>query len=140
MQITYAHLCDYALVADSKLSVLGIFSVLRVQVFPAIHAQAYLAYELELAAAEVGRPVQLEVRVRDADGRDIAQIRVEIGSQGTAPPGTKPKVRHIIPIQHMKFEKAGRYEFAFFLDGHYNRSIELEIVRLQKPGDQPPSP
>ena len=129
MRITYAHLCDYALKSsDGKLSVLGIFQGLHVtKEFPAIHPVAYLAFELEFASAEIGTPVEVVMRVRDADGGDIAEFSFKVESSGPAPPGQNPTFTHFIPMHQMKFDAPGTYEFAFFLGGRYDHSAYLVV-------------
>jgi hypothetical protein len=133
VHVSYAHLCDYAMVAHDKLSAIGIFSGLRAIAFPAVHPMTYLAFELELAAAEVGRPASADIRVRDADGGEMLNVQIKLDTQGTAKPGTTPQFRAVVPLMNLRFEKPGRYEFAFFLNGHYDRSLTLDVEQMPQP-------
>jgi hypothetical protein len=132
VHLNYAHLCDYAMVSQDKLSVIGIFSAVRAVAFPAIHPMAFVAFELELAAPEVGRQATAEIKVRDADGAQLMSVELKLDTQGTARPGTTHQFRAVVPLMNLSFAKPGRYEFAFFLNGHYDRSIPLDVDWLRE--------
>lgn len=133
MHINYAHLCDYAMVANDKMSVIGIFSAIRTTAFPAVHPTASVAFELSLAAAEVGRPATADIKVRDSDGNEVMGVQLKLDTQGTAKPGTTHQFRAVIPMINLRFEKPGQYEFAFFLNGHYDRSLTLDVDLMPQP-------
>lgn len=137
MEMKYAHLCDYAFIAGGKLSVIGIFNRIWGKEFPLVHAMAYLAFEMELAAPELGTKFNVRIDVRDQDGGKIASIGMEVQSEGSAPPGARPTFRHVMPLQNMKFEKSGQYELAFFINNRYEYSLYLEVAERdekQAPG------
>lgn len=128
VKINFARLCDHAMLSqDGKLSLIGIFDQMAGTTFPLVHPIAYLAYELEFAPAEIGRPAKMDVKVRDADGGEIGAFSLKVESGGAAAPTSRPILRHFLPMRNMKFEKPGTYEFAFFVGGRYDSSVRLDV-------------
>jgi hypothetical protein len=131
VQIKFAHLCDYAFVGNGKLGMIGIFDQLNAPDFPHIHPFAFLVIGVQIASAEVGKKLTCAVQVRDEDGATLAHVQVEIQAIGTAPPGTEPSFNQILPMQNMQFPKPGRFEFAFFLNDRYEKSISLTVAQVK---------
>lgn len=139
MKITFAHLCDYAMLSrEGKLSVMGIFSGIRPGQLPYVHPQAYLAFEIELSYAEVNRPVSVELQCIDADGNKSFQATSQLtfkSKAGPPKPGDKPKLGQVLGIQNLQFTRACRYDINIFLNGNLSHQIEFEI---QAPPQIPP--
>jgi hypothetical protein len=137
MQITFAHLCDYALVSrEGKLSVMGIFSQINGAKLPLVHPQAYLAFELAIGYAEVGKPITIDIQIVDADGSKILGARVNgaIHAGTAAKPGESPQIGQILAIQNLTFPKFGTYNVNFFLNERFAKQVEFRVVQ------SPPSP
>ena len=109
MEIKFAHICDYALVADNgKLSVLGIFNQLRAPApFPFPHPALYIAYEIGLEPAEVGRPIKVKIEIQDEDGGEILSMEGGLKTEGKAKIGDTPAARQVIGLNQLVFSKAG---------------------------------
>ncbi len=73
MEIEHAILADYAaLTADGKLMVAGIFNIIFVEGFPAIHTQLSLAFRLHSATGE-NPSHSIMIRLVDPDGASPIQ-------------------------------------------------------------------
>ena len=64
MKVNFAHLCDYAMIADGKLGVIGIFSIINVPQLPHTHTQMYVAFELGAAFRRAEQGIQGQDRHR----------------------------------------------------------------------------
>ncbi len=136
MEITFAHLCDYATVSrEGKLSVLGIFSQIHAAQVPLVHAQAFLAYELKINYAEVGRPVVLDIQIVDEDGKKLLGARVNGAVQSGTPvkPGETPLIEQILGIHNLTFPRFGVYNVNFFLNERLAKQLEFRLVQTQAP-------
>lgn len=144
MHIRFAHLCDYALIAnDQKLSVLGIFSVFRVADLPATLPRASLAFEIELNHAETNQPIAFRIDLVDADGHKLLTADGEIVVEGPPKIGKRPRFAQIMNFNNLRFERAGAHEFNFWLGGSLKHQLPFQVhVLAQKPppiaGKEPP--
>lgn len=134
MRISFAHLCDYAMVANGKLSLIGIFTQIGARSFPAAHGPFYLAFQLEFNAPEIGRQCRVEIQLRDSDGGEMAKIDGHFVPEGTAKPGEQPQSSQIIMFPPIKFQKPGDYEFAFFLNDEYKHSVRFKVAKAEAAG------
>src|SRR5690349_12260305 len=104
MEVTFAHLCDYATVSrEGKLSIMGIFSQINAPKVPIVHPQMFLAFEFSFDYAEVGREFTYEIQIVDEDGHKIWGIETggAIQSQTPVKPGEIPSVGQIVAIQNL---------------------------------------
>jgi len=131
MQINFAHLCDYATISrENKLSVLGIFSVINVQQIPYVHSQAYLAFEVELNYAEMGRPFTIELKCVDADGNSVFEVKgqaIAAPKSGPPKPGERPRIAQALGIQNIALNRTGAYDINIFLNGKLEKQISFEV-------------
>jgi hypothetical protein len=140
MRVTYAHLCDYALLSvEGKLGMLGVFSRIAVQQLPALHPQAYLVFELALDYTEIGHPFDVRVECVDADGTLVIGARTQIQTQGIGRPGDRPLVPQILRLPPIQFTRAGAYDINIFLgtDPASAGRVSFEIVQLAPPPAPP---
>ena len=141
MKIKYAHLCDYAMVSrEGKLSVLGIFTRITSARLPWVHPQAYIAFEIELNYAEVGKEFSVKIELVNADGGRIFGAEAQIMAQGSAKIGQNPGIPQVIGIGGMRFENEGPYNINFWLNGKLEHQLEftVEVAKGTRPG--PPAP
>lgn len=144
MDVRFAHLCDYALISnDGKLSVLGIFSAIRVRDLPAQHPRASLAFEIELNHAEVGKSIRLRIELTDADGRKLFTANADLVVEGQAKLGENPRFSQIMTLNNMRFEQSGAHVFNFWLGDSLKHQLTFEVqVMAQQPpqitGREPP--
>lgn len=133
MQITFAHLCDYASVSlDGKLSVMGIFSQINGQQIPLTHPQAYLAFQIDLNYAEIGRPLEIEIQIVDQDGKSLFGAKGSAAFQpgGPAPkPGKNGQIGQIIAFNNLTFASAGTYDINVFLNGNLSKQLSFEVSK-----------
>ncbi len=134
MQITQAFLADYANVTrEGKLNVLGIFSVINAPSFPWVHPQMQLVFTWGASKAESGREKEMEIQLRDADGREIFKI----GGKMIIPEGESGKPilgNQILCLNGVRFEKEGSYVFHILYSGEEKASIDFDVIpaRVQK--------
>lgn len=139
MEVSFAHLCDYAAVSqDRKLSVMGIFTAINAPQVPVVHPQMYLAFELELDYAEVGRDFTLEIQIVDEDGHAVWGIKAggNVQAPTTPKPGEKTNIGQIFAIQNLKFDKYGPYDVNIFINGRPSKRLEFKVTRLSPPAGQ----
>jgi hypothetical protein len=133
MKITFAHICDYATVSrEGKLSVMGLFSQINAQTFPAAHALAYVAFQAEVDHEDVAREFTLEIRLVDADGEALfhANAKGQIPPPPNKPrPGEKLHFQEIFAIQNLIFKRPGTYNVNIFLNGALAQQLEFEVLQ-----------
>lgn len=134
MRISFAHLCDYAMVANGKLSLTGIFTRIGALSFPARHGPLFLAFELVFDAPEMGRQCRIEIQLRDADGGELAKVEGQFVPEGTPPPGEHATASQIIQFPPIQFPAPGDYEFAFFLNEDYESSVRFKVYKAETAG------
>lgn len=134
MEISFAHLCDYATISrEGKLSAMGIFSRINAASFPYAHPQAFLAFEILLNWAEVGKEFPIRVDLVDADGTSVFRAEARLTAHGTAKPGERPRIPQVLGIGGMKFERGGTYVINFWLDDKLERQLEFAVEKAQRP-------
>ena len=141
MKVTFFHLCDYAILSsDRKLSVMGIWSRINARKLPYVLPQVFLAFEIELNYAELGRPLKIEVKGVDADGKPSfgAEMEMTFGS-AQAKPGDKPRIGQVIKLHGLQFVRDGAYDINVFINGNLVHQEGFEVRLLpQKPPPPPP--
>lgn len=134
MQISFAHLCDHALIdQQNKLSIIGVFGVITTQNVPTLHAGSYLAFEIQLNPAELNRRFPLRIELVDEDGAKLMEANANIEVGGTAKLGETPRVPQVLPLPPIKFEREGPHSFNFWLNDIHSKHIDFE-VRTVDPG------
>lgn len=136
MKVNFAHLCDYASISvEGKMSLMGVFGRIYTGKIPAVHIQAFLAFEIELDYTEVGYPVAIRVECVDADGNKIlsAQTTIQVpGEPGGGKIGEHPTLPQIMRLPPMQFTKEGNHEINIFLGAEGGaHHVPFEVVILQ---------
>lgn len=133
MEITLCVLADYANVSrESKLNIMGIFSVLHARRFPVLHPRMQLVIEFQADSAEAGRDRKIEVQLRDADGRQLFALTGQ-GQLQSGPPGEVIRGHHILGMNNLKFDRPGSYEFLVLLDNDVRAKVPFKVVQLPPP-------
>lgn len=140
MDVTFAHLCDYATVSrEGKLSVLGIFQNINAPQLPYQLPMAYLAFELEMVVAELGRPSAVEIRCLDQDGHELfkmqGQVAIEAGPGHQPRLGDRPRLHQVIAVAGLEFTRSGAYEIVIFVNGALKKSIPFKVIQLGVEGE-----
>lgn len=141
MYVSLILTADYAnTTADGKLNVMGIFSTLRTNKFPAAHPEMYLVAQLLAGPAEYGRNYEFRIKLLDEDAtREI----VNIAMPRVVPKGTNGKeVRQdvIVRLNHLVFPRAGTYEFSLLIDNDVKATKAIEVEQVKLPTPTPPAP
>ncbi len=127
-----ALLADYANIAQGgKLNVLGIFSAIYAQAFPAVHAQMQLIFMWEANRVESGRVKQIEIQLCDEDGKKMGSL----GADFKVPegiPGKKIHGNQIIGFNNIAFPKAGAYVFNILINGDVKGEADFDVLPLPK--------
>ena len=135
MKITYAHLCDYAMVTqDGKVSAIGIFHNIGCLVFPAMHPVAALAFEIDLIPAEVGRELRIAIQLTNQDGRMLGKMEGRMVPKGTVPGGEVLHIPQAILLAGLlRFERAGTYSFDIFVNDHLEYQLPFGVTQATPP-------
>lgn len=139
MEVKLALLADYAnLTNDGKLNILGVFDVVRVVQFPAIHPQMQLVLRLGAQYAERDRPQRVEISLDDPDGRTLLRVGAELMFQGGTP-GRMSYADQILTFAGLRFERPGGHTFNVFINNDLEHHLTLEVEQVSVP-EQPQLP
>lgn len=142
MEVSFAHLCDYATVSrEGKLSVMGIFSRISTGQLPAQHHQAFLAFQLTASSFELGRPFEVEIRCMGPDGEELLKVEGK-GMVGLKPgarprPGDLHQFAQVVALKGLPLQNEGGHQIAIFLDGHLESTVRFDVALLRGPGQEP---
>lgn len=130
MEVPLALLADYANVSrEGKLNVMGVFNRIWASEFPAVHPEMQLVFRLEAGPAERGQEKTVEVKLLEADGKEIrhltGNLRVAEESQELT-----IQIDQIIKLTNVAFEKAGPYRFDILVNGETKKTVEFAVERL----------
>jgi hypothetical protein len=129
VKVPFAHICDYASVSrEGKLSAMGIFDRINVASLPAMHPFLYLAFELEIVAAELGSQFKLGIKLVDEDGNKVVETEAMGKIDATAPAGGILHAPQLIAFGGLPLPRAGRYSFDIFVNGDHKKSAPFEVA------------
>ena len=132
MQIDFAVLADHALIdQQGKLSVIGIFQVVHVTRFPAMHPRAHLVLRVSGRRTEIGdHPVR--IRFVGPDGAEV------FGGQGSVrfgepPAGVTTVEAAAVLVFDVPFSRPGSYHFEITLDD--GPALHLPVIAVPRSTD-----
>lgn len=129
MEIDLALLADAATIDGSgKLNVLGVFDRINASEFPARHGRVALVLRFAAGVHESG---EHEVEIALRGPRDDEKVHLDGTIQfgpGPMQQGGEIRVPHVLNLDGLVFEEAGRYTFDIEVDGEHLRSIPLTVV------------
>lgn len=128
MQVTYAHVCDYAVISDGKLSAMGIFDRIFANAVPTAHPIMHLAFEIALNPAEVGQPFRLLIKLVDQDGHAL----LELGADGLLQnavihPGELVRIPQTLALGGVPLPRFGNYSLDIFINGDHKRAVGFVV-------------
>ena len=135
MQVVLAALADYALVDQAgRLSVIGIFSQVWVQGFPAEHRRTHLVIRVIGKRTEIGEH-KIRIRFLDPEDREL------FGGDGTfrfgePPAGVTFVEAAVILAYDLPLPKPGRYNVMLEVDGE--NAAQLPLTAGPVPAPAPP--
>ncbi len=134
MELTFLHLAEYAnTTEDRKLNVMGIFSNINAQNFPATHPQMYLIAQLTAKASEYGRNFKLTVKLLDEDATNEV---ISFSAPATVPTtnnGLPVSMNFTLRLVNTVFPKPGTYEFSVLVNDDEKGTLPLEVIQLSQP-------
>lgn len=138
MQVVLAALADYALVDQAgRLSVIGIFSQVWVQGFPAEHRRTHLVIRVIGKRTEIGEH-QIRIRFLGPGDREL------FGGEGTfrfgePPAGVTFVEAAVILAYDLPLPQPGRYNVEIVLDGAVAATLPLSAAGTPEPPPGAPS-
>ena len=133
MDVKLALTADYANVSqDGKLNVMGIFSRVMAQQFPATHPLMHLVLVFTADASEKGRTREVRIRLVDDDGKALMDINGSF--QVPESPELRVEMQQIFALQMLQFPNAGQYAFHILVDGRSRATLPLEIAHTPPMG------
>jgi len=135
MDVNFAVLADSAIEsADRKLSIIGIFSEVRAQAFPAVHPQCALVVALRASPAEQGEHKRLGVRLMDADSV-LIEVTGEFDLPNPYADPTRPAcVNQVFMIQGQPLPRARDYAFHILVSGDEKAVVPFSAVLVPARG------
>ncbi len=130
MEVKLAFLADGANVSrEGKLNLLGIFDTLFARSFPTTHPQMQLVIRFEAAAREAGSTRQVEIQLVAGDGSILFRLP---GTLTVQPHGLGDAIRmdHLLTLNHVQFERPGRYRFDVLVDGRVAAAVPLQVEEI----------
>src|SRR5436309_1147853 len=130
MKVKLALLADGANVSrEGKLNLFGIFDTLFARGFPTTHPQMQLVIRFEAAPDEAGSTRQVEIQLVAGDGSVLFRLP---GALTVQPAGLADAIRmdHVLTLNHVQFERPGRYRFDVVVDGLVAAAIPLQVEEI----------
>jgi len=132
MEVKLAVLADYSNISrEGKLNLLGIFDIIRARSFPAVHPNMQLVVTFEAPPSEAGTNKNVQVRLMDADGKQILEVGTHLKLPQPAH-GEVIKSNHILNLNNVAFENPGDYAFCILINGEEKRSVPLKLVKIEQ--------
>jgi len=76
---------------------------------------------------ELGRPHQLEVRLVDADGHELAKLEGVLEAGGQPQSGRHVAVNVVINMANTRFEASGDYSVDILMNNQHQKSLSLRV-------------
>ena len=129
MEIDLALLADAATIdASGKLNVLGVFDRINASEFPARHGRVALVLRFAAGLHESG---EHEVEIVLRGPRDDEKVRLDGTIQfgpGPMQQGGEIRVPHVLNLDGLVFDEAGRFSFDIRVDDEHLRSVPLTVA------------
>lgn len=127
---SFAVLADYVNVtADGKLNIMGIFDVIRAPSFPVIHPTMRLVLRLQGSPSERGSIKSIEIKMLDADGKQLLEIATTLSIPEAAP--LNPDFPQIIELNGIPFMHPGAYSFSILVNGEEKATVPFTVVPVE---------
>ena len=134
MDLSYLLVADYAnITQDGKLNVMGIFTNISAQNFPAVHPEMYLVAQLTASSFEYGRDCEIIVKLIDEDAsEELANFKQSV-KVPTGERGQKVPLNLILKLVHIQFPRPGTYEFGILVDNDHKGHLAIDAIQLPQP-------
>lgn len=129
---------DFAFLADSaeaepgrKFYVLGGgIDQIAGPTFPLFHPHMSLLMRFLVHPTELGLKHHLEVRLVNADGRELAKIEGDIEASGSGIPGREAAVNMVINLANTRFDDPGDYSIEVLMNNQHMKSLPLRVQQI----------
>lgn len=138
MHVSFLLVADCAnITTDGKLNVMGIFTSIHAAVFPTQPLEFYLIYQLTAGPAEYERAFRMHLKLLDEDGRELMNVPVQqVMPRGDH--GQHVYLNHILRVQKVVFERAGRHEIVVLVDNDQKASVAIDVLTANRPAGNSP--
>lgn len=135
MHVQYVSLCDQIILSnDGRPSLIGIFNHLTVPALPFTLPRLAFAGRILFTSDETGRSHQVEVRITDPAGHELARPGGEIALPRAAEGVESMAVDLPMQFDLFQVEAAGRYTFLLHVNGEPSAAVQL-MVHLNQVAD-----
>ena len=131
---------DFAFLADAaeaepgrKFYVLGggVDSI-GAQTFPVVHPHLALLIRVLVHPTETGRAHDLEIRLIDSDGGELAKMEGNFTANPGGPPGRELPINISLGMSNIRFEKPGDFSIELLVDNQHVKSLPLRVYEAPK--------
>jgi hypothetical protein len=136
VNIELALLADYAAVTkEGKLVAAGIFDLLTPPTLPWQHPTMFVALQVHFHPGEDGSH-KIKLRLVNPDGAEIVALDADV-NVGAGDPVEGSKMQLVLSLNNIPFQVNGRHAFDVFLDGRYEHTVPLRVIRKPASADTP---
>jgi hypothetical protein len=139
VKLTLGLLADFAnKSSDGKLNILGAFTRIWADRYPATHPEMKLVLRFEIHPAELGQTKKIQIQLRDENGRQIFELSGDMNLR-QPPPEALPRGQmmhsdQILGLNRLTFAAPGRYEFVVLVNGEIKGEVPFTVaLRDAKP-------
>lgn len=132
VKISLALLADYAVIAQGKLGVMGIYDHLIARQLPFLVPQSFLVIRILADKEDCGKVMDGEVRLLLPDGEEKPVLE---GYMTVPEPGAgRSEFRHdqIFPLYNMALPQSGDYEYRVYLNQELKGTIPFTVTLEEK--------
>ena len=97
--------------------------------FPLVHPHMALVMRFLVHPTELGRSHRLEVRMVDADGKELARVEGDINTAAGDVIGREVPVNMVLNKGNSRFEEPGDYAIDILMNNQYLKSVPLRVAR-----------
>ena len=133
MRVLLSKFCEYACkLENGRHNMIGIFDDVRVPSFPIDHPGFFLCIQFEFESNESGRPMQIETRLLDEDGKQL--FKAEMNGNIPQSPGVGAVKMFVqIGVPPTRFEHGGDYRLDVLFNGTSVGEERLPVYAVQAP-------
>ena len=98
--------------------------------FPLVHPHISLVMRFIVNPTELGLTHHLEVRMVDADGKELAKLEGDIQTAPSEPTGREVGVNMVINLANPRFEAPGDFALDILMNNQYQKSLPLRVSQV----------
>lgn len=133
VEVKLQALADLALISqEGKLSIIGIFSLIRSTTVPAQHPQMYIVVMLEADSLDAGKDYPFSIELIDPDGKNIIHPLSGTIKFAKPAPGEKAAANILLGLNNINFPVFGDYAVKIRLNNEVRGSIPLKVIELKQ--------